>query len=116
MKKTRGSIYVTTKYHGGVYLYTYEDGHKLPLILQNSLKKDEKRWGDQAYLARIIFCEMVKNDIDGTSGFGISPFCTEIDHPIIFVDTYEEETQIRNSIWSFREYINIDVKKIPDYY
>jgi hypothetical protein len=66
----RGNIIV--KYNEDiVYLYTHWGGSELYSILRRALGKKE-RWGDHAYLTRIIFCEMVKDDMEGTTGYGIS--------------------------------------------
>jgi hypothetical protein len=66
---------VHIKDHGdatqGVWLYTHWDGFRLPNMVQEALKK-RKRWDDAEYLARIIFCTMIKDDNrDETTGFGI---------------------------------------------
>lgn len=55
----------------GVYLYTHWDGHVIADTVFHAIARYE-RWGDPDYLARIIFCEMVKDNIDGSTGYGIS--------------------------------------------
>jgi len=55
-----------------VYLYTHWGGSELKEILMSALKRGKERWTDGQYLARIIFCEMVKGDEKGLTGFGIS--------------------------------------------
>ena len=57
----------------GIYLYTHWDAAELPWIVQKALAR-KKRWRDPCYLARIIFCEMIKDDLDGGTGYGI---CSE---------------------------------------
>ena len=55
-----------------VFLYSHWTGSDLPEVLKSALKRGKGRWDDGQYLARIIFCEMVKgNEMDET-GFGIS--------------------------------------------
>ena len=54
----------------GVYLYTHWDASELTKIVQKALAK-KWRWDDPEYLARIIFCEMVKGDEEGETGYGI---------------------------------------------
>ena len=56
----------------GVYLYTHLRGSELPVIVKNALIRGKNRWGDDSYLNRIIFSDMIKHDIDGETGFGIS--------------------------------------------
>lgn len=56
----------------GVYLYTHWDGKTIADTVFRAITKGRQRWDDPDYLARIIFCEMVKDDIDGCAGYGIS--------------------------------------------
>jgi hypothetical protein len=53
-----------------VYLYTHNGGTYLPRVLARALAR-RQRWTDPEYLARIIFCEMVKGQEDGELNFGI---------------------------------------------
>lgn len=64
---TRAQVFIKDE---GVYLYQHWDGDGLFEIVQNAIAKKD-RWGDSEYLARIIFCEMVQDDIDGSTGYGI---------------------------------------------
>lgn len=56
-----------------VYLYahwmTKEECYDL---LRKSLARSESRWTDGPYLARVIFSDMIRADIDGLTSFGIS--------------------------------------------
>lgn len=40
--------------------------------LKKALVRGKSRWDDAPYLARIIFCEMVKDDVEGLTGWGIT--------------------------------------------
>ena len=55
-----------------VFLYSHWDGYKIDLILKNALIRGESRWDDPPYLTRIIFCEMIRGDVMGVIGYGIS--------------------------------------------
>ena len=54
-----------------VYLYTHWNGNTLADVVRRAIIRGYERSDDPEYLARIIFCEMVKGDIDGTTGYGI---------------------------------------------
>ena len=56
-----------------IYLYSHWDevGY-LKNVIKEVLKR-KVRWDDNAYLARMIFSAMVKNDIDSETGYGLSP-------------------------------------------
>jgi hypothetical protein len=67
---TRAQVYMKDE---GVYLYQHYDGNCLMETVTKAVQSDvgKGRQNDSEYLARIIFSAMVKNDIDGETGYGI---------------------------------------------
>jgi len=57
----------------GVYLYQHWDGDGLLDTVVNAVQSPagRVRQDDPEYLARIIFCAMVKEDVEGETGYGI---------------------------------------------
>ena len=53
-----------------VVLYTHWGAHEMLSDLKAVLSR-RKRWGDAAYLSRMIFSKMIRSDIDGETGYGI---------------------------------------------
>ena len=53
-----------------VVLYTHWGADDMMYNISETLKR-KKRWSDPAYLSRMIFCEMVKDDTKGSTGYGI---------------------------------------------
>ena len=53
-----------------VYLYQHCDGFEVIDKVRKALLRKE-RWISPEYLARMIFCEMVKDAIDEYTGYGI---------------------------------------------
>lgn len=87
----RANVFV--KEHGseeGVYLYTHWSGHVLPETVLAALVRGEDRWNDGPYLARIVFCEMVKGAEMELPGYGISATCGDGDNRIICLDPDDE--------------------------
>lgn len=54
-----------------VWFYTHGRGYCLEKTVNDAMKKGADRHNDSEYLARIIFCEMVKDAHSSTTGFGI---------------------------------------------
>lgn len=71
-----------------IYFYTHWEGTDLPVILANALKSraGRARADDPDYLARIIFCAMVKNETSPDAGYGIAPYRMDHNHPDIVVN------------------------------
>jgi hypothetical protein len=70
-----------------IYLYTHWGAEGLEEILAKALGAGKARWGDDAYLARIIFTYMTLGiDPADTTGFGLSPFECDPQYPTLYVD------------------------------
>lgn len=93
----------------GVALYTHWGGTELPEVLRKALAR-RQRWSDGAYLARIIFSEMVREDIDGETGYGISAgddICEGDDERDIVVDVRSGTVKVGAAkAVSFAEFIS----------
>lgn len=96
----RGNIIVKDR-GSQVFLYTHWGGYELPNVLKDALIRGEDRWNDGQYLARVIFCEMVKDDIEGTTGYGISSVIGDGGKDI----TVDVDTQTVNGV-PFEKYID----------
>lgn len=70
----------------GIYLYTHWGGSALASTLRAALERGKSRWGDSQYLARIIFSEMIQDDVLEETGFGIGTRMGDNEHRIIRVD------------------------------
>jgi hypothetical protein len=84
----RANVCVKDRDGGAVFFYTHWAGYDLPRTVAAGLARGKDRWGDTAYLARILFCEMVKGDPGGEKGYGIST-CVQDNQgnrPILVVD------------------------------
>lgn len=82
----RANIVIKQHDNSRVWLYTHWTGYLQPAVLAAALLRGSGRWNDSPYLARIIFCEMVKGQEMGESGFGISTQMTDNEYPILVVD------------------------------
>jgi hypothetical protein len=92
----------------GVWLYTHWTGHKLKAILKSALIRGKGRWVDTPYLTRIIFCEMVKGDEMGLTGFGISSKLTDNNYPVLVVDVPKQEVrevEVDKETWTLEKQI-----------
>lgn len=109
----RANVYVTDGDEDGVYLYTHSGGYDLPCDVKVALTKCW-RWGDNQYLARIIFDEMMNGCHDGATGFGISSQLYDNEHLIVRVDCGRQEVAFLTAeaeqplhTWSFKEFIRL---------
>lgn len=73
----RAHVYVTAGEESGVWLYSHWGGRSLPGTVASALARGA-RWDDPPYLTRIIFSEMIKEDVMGETGYGISATPTDM--------------------------------------
>jgi len=100
-----------------IYFYTHCGGSDLPVVLQNALVRGNDRWDDEPYINRIIFCEMIQDDVMGSTGFGIDSREGDNEHPLIYVNHDEGVVQIEEHKWSFAEYVKLDLsREIPKWW
>lgn len=74
----------------GLYMYGHWSGAFLPEVVMRALDRGRGRWGDSQYLARIVFCELVRDDLDGTTGFGLSTSIGDNEHAIVRVNDLDQ--------------------------
>jgi hypothetical protein len=101
-----------------VYLYTHWGGSSLPQMVQRALQK-RWRWGDDAYLTRIIFDTLSEGSQGTETGFGISTGPCDNGHPFVVVDPKRQEVRLESDPerkvlerWSFEDYCNAALSNI----
>jgi hypothetical protein len=82
----------------GTYLYSHWGGTELPETVRKALFRGESRWQDEAYLARIIFCDMVAGSETELTGYGISADVGDGSDRILVVDT--DKQAVGYASWS----------------
>jgi len=105
-----------------VYLYTHWQAHDLPVTVRDAMMRaDEAGRDDADYIARIIFSEMIKDDIDGCLGYGIDNIQHEDVWRVITVDADEGTVEFEGypaRTYSFDEFVDPefapDIESIPD--
>lgn len=97
-----------------VYLYSHWDGNSLINVLRAALVRGKSRWDDPPYLTRIIFCEMVKDEISGLEGYGIWSSHQESEHGLYLVDINNQKVDINGSVFSFQEFISLPIERTEE--
>lgn len=68
-----------------VYLYSHWDGERIVKHAITALTGD--RVGDTPYFTRAVVQSMIRDDLDGTTGVGISTQLTDNEHPILVISS-----------------------------
>jgi len=100
----RGNVVFKYEDATKIYFYSHWGGSGLKETVRKALIRGKERWGDESYLARIVFCEMLKEEgasLEDLTGFGIAPYEVDNEHPLVVVDT---KAQTVNGI-PFADYI-----------
>lgn len=75
----------STKQIDDVWFYAHWRGEEVHDVVKNVLARRERQ-DDAPYLARMIFCELVKGNEADSTGFGISTSLNDNEHDIVIVD------------------------------
>ena len=105
----RGNICMEQEDGAKIYFYGHWAGDGLFEVLKSALKKGESRWDDEMYMARIVFCEMVKDD-DGISGYGIATYVGDNQHPVFVVNSSKQTVSIEGTdkSWAFEDFLKLE--------
>ncbi len=101
----RGNIQIQFSNNKSIYFYTHWRGSAIKEIVQCALRR-RVRWGDEAYLARIIFCELVKGYESEETGYGITPYIADNENPIVKVSPHTQTVHVGRKAYTFEEFIN----------
>lgn len=93
----RANVYIHEGSRPGVYLYTHWDGTGLPRLIKDAMDTDraQNRFTDQAYLARILLEEMIKDSLGTETGYGVSAEIQDGRDRIVDIDTYSRSITLR---------------------
>lgn len=91
-----------------IYLYSHWDGPEMATIAQDALKRGKPRWGDDVYLGRIIFSQVIKDAVMDETGYGLSPFESDNSYPHVNINLSTQTVTIQDRKWSFEEYVEED--------
>lgn len=73
-----------------LFLYTHWGGYDLPHNLQSALVKAKPRWDDETYCARILVSQIIGIDWNSETGYGLSPYITDNQHPDLIVNLMDQ--------------------------
>ena len=77
-----------------VYLYMHWGGTDYINILATALNRAKDRWDDAAYIARVIFCDMIRGSLDTTTGYGISTKLCDNEYPLLVLDCKNQRVNL----------------------
>lgn len=85
----RANVYIHDGDSPGIYLYTHWTGTELPSIVKKTMETDraKARADDEAYLARIVFEDLICGDLGSETGYGISAQVGDGSDRIVDIDT-----------------------------
>jgi hypothetical protein len=67
----RGQVKIISEGSPDLYLYTHWTAYRLHKTVADALNRGRGRWNDNEYLSRIIFSEMIKDEVLEETGYGI---------------------------------------------
>lgn len=87
----RSNIKITYPSGESIYFYGHWMGARNIEIARDVLSTSGDRAGDPEYLARMVFSRMVRDDIDGSTGYGISPTLMDNENKVAHIQYAHEK-------------------------
>jgi len=112
----RANIKIVEEDGGVIYFYTHWSGSRLPITLQEALKRGRDRWTDGQYLSRIIFSEMIKDEVLDITGYGISTVVGDGDDRIIIVNLKNQSILLNDNNFAFDEFTKLTEEELVKIY
>lgn len=105
----RGNLVLHDGTEPPLYIYSHWNRTGLPGLLANALAtpQAESRIGDGQYLARIVFCQIMKqvNGLDEETGWGLSTYLGDGDETLHLDLNSGEVTDSEGTTMSRKEFI-----------
>lgn len=91
--------------NGTLFFYSHWGGpEEVRAWLHRALTKRE-RWDDSQYLAAIIMREAARDNIDGTTGIGLSTQVGDGDGSVLVADINTQTVSIDGKVLTFEEFV-----------
>ena len=89
-----------------VTFYSHWGGYGMLQCVADALNRGRRRWSDESYLARIIFSEMIKDEIMELTGYGIYPDeYHDAGRETIYVNLYKQTVRQGSLAWNYDDFI-----------
>ena len=91
---------------GSVWLYSHWGGDTKFVDLANALRQAQPRWHDETYAMRIVVSQLIGNEWDSETGFGLSSYeAGEENYTPITVDFHNRNVVVNGEVQSFEDYV-----------
>tara|TARA_B110000259_G_scaffold117593_1_gene133826 strand:+ start:583 stop:906 length:324 start_codon:yes stop_codon:yes gene_type:complete len=91
---------------GSVWLYSHWGGDDKSADFAKALKHAEPRWGDTPYAIRMVVSNLIKDHIDGDTGFGITSYLAGEESYDALSANFETQTvNYEQEVFTFEEFV-----------
>lgn len=102
----RSNIVVQESNGNRIYLYGHWMGEDSINVVAEVLSQRE-RWGDESYLARMLFAKMIEGDPQGSTGYGISTYMCDNEYPLIVLEPATMTAVLEEYDWNTKSFTPI---------
>jgi hypothetical protein len=100
-----------------IYLYGHWAGEGMMNTLAEAIAKARPRWNDESYATRICISQIIGNEWQEETGWGISTSIGDNEHSIPIVDWESQAVCLYQADWntSSREFTEITLNRTPKF-
>jgi len=92
---------------GSVWLYSHWGGDDKSADFAKALSHAEPRWGDTPYAIRMVVSYLIKDHIDGDTGFGITSYLAGEESYDPLTANFETQTvNYEQEVFTFEEFVS----------
>jgi hypothetical protein len=102
-------------YKGSVWLYSHWGGDTKANDLAAAINHAEPRWGDTSYAMRMVISYLIKDNLMGDTGYGISSWESgEEEYVPISVDFVTTTVNYQDIIYPFEDFVKFFHKHLTN--
>jgi len=103
----RGTVVMQKQGGSDICFYSHWGASELPQTVASALERGRGRWDDEPYLNRIVFSEMIQDNVMSETGFGISTSISFDSWRNVYVnhDTKSVRVDDLDMEWDFERFI-----------
>ena len=98
-----------------IYLYGHWAGEGMMANLATAIDKASVRWSDESYATRICISQMIGNEWNQETGWGLSTYFCDSEHSVPVVNWKDQTVRLMPHSWDKKFDMSVDPKFVMSF-